>query len=80
MKCLFGIYAKDSGTITLDGKEVSFKSSKEALENGVAMVHQELNQALTRSVTDQSVAGSLPQGGRHHGQRGHHAAADSGNF
>ena len=36
MKCLFGIYAKDSGTITLDGKEVSFKSSKEALENGVA--------------------------------------------
>ena len=50
MKCLFGIYAKDSGTITLDGKEVSFKGSKEALENGVAMVHQELNQALTLSL------------------------------
>ena len=39
MKCLFGIYNKDSGTILLDGKEVNFKSSKEALENGVAMVH-----------------------------------------
>ena len=52
MKCLFGIYNKDSGTILLDGKEVNFKSSKEALENGVAMVHQELNQALTRSVMD----------------------------
>jgi len=49
MKCLFGIYAKNAGTIVLDGKEVDFKSSKEALENGVAMVHQELNQALTRS-------------------------------
>ena len=52
MKCLFGIYAKNAGTIVLDGKEVDFKSSKEALENGVAMVHQELNQALTRSVMD----------------------------
>ena len=25
MKCLFGIYSKDSGTITLEGKEVNFK-------------------------------------------------------
>ena len=31
MKCLFGIYAKNAGTIVLDGKEVDFKSSKEAL-------------------------------------------------
>ena len=31
---------------------MDFRSSKEALENGVAMVHQELNQALTRSVQD----------------------------
>ena len=63
MKCLFGIYAKDSGTITLDGKEISFKSSKEALENGVAMVHQELNQALTRSVTDNLWLGRYPKVG-----------------
>ena len=60
MKCLFGIYSKDSGTIILDGKEVSFKSSKEALENGVAMVHQELNQALTRSVQDNLWLGRYP--------------------
>ena len=38
MKCLFGIYAKNAGTIVLDGKEVDFKSSKEALENGVSRV------------------------------------------
>ena len=43
---------RDSGTITLEGKEVNFKNSKEALENGVAMVHQELNQALKRNVMD----------------------------
>ena len=60
MKCLFGIYSKDGGTIVLDGKEVNFKSSKEALENGVAMVHQELNQALTRSVQDNLWLGRYP--------------------
>lgn len=39
MKCLFGIYAHDAGTITMNGKPVRFSSPKEALENGVAMVH-----------------------------------------
>ncbi len=63
MKCLFGIYSKDSGTITLDGKEINFKSSKEALENGVAMVHQELNQALTRTVKDNLWLGRYPKVG-----------------
>ena len=61
MKCQFGIYAKNAGTIVLDGKEVDFKSSKEALENGVAMVHQELNQALTRSVMDNLWLGRYPK-------------------
>ena len=28
MKCLFGIYRRDGGTVTLDGKEVEFKSSR----------------------------------------------------
>lgn len=60
MKCLFGVYSKDSGTILLEGKEVSFKNSKEALENGVAMVHQELNQALKRNVMDNIWLGRYP--------------------
>ena len=60
MKCLFGIYNKDSGTILLEGKEVNFKSSREALDNGVAMVHQELNQALKRTVMDNIWLGRYP--------------------
>lgn len=52
MKCLFGTYQKDEGTIILDGREVNFSGPKDALENGVAMVHQELNQCLERSVVD----------------------------
>ena len=60
MKCLFGIYNADEGEIFLDGKPVSFKSPKEALDNGVAMVHQELNQALKRSVNDNIWLGRYP--------------------
>ena len=60
MKCLFGIYTKDSGQIFLEGKEVNFKNSKEALNSGVAMVHQELNQALKRSVMDNLWLGRYP--------------------
>ena len=63
MKCLFGIYSRDSGEIELEGKPINFKSSKEALENGVAMVHQELNQALKRSVMDNLWLGRYPKVG-----------------
>lgn len=63
MKCLFGMYAKDSGQVLLDGKEINFKSAKEALENGVAMVHQELNQALKRNVMDNIWLGRYPKFG-----------------
>ncbi len=60
MKCLFGVYSKDSGKIFLEGKEINFKNSREALENGVAMVHQELNQALKRNVMDNVWLGRFP--------------------
>ncbi len=61
MKCLFGTYQKDEGTIVLDGKEVNFSGPKDALENGVAMVHQELNQCLERSVVDNMFLGRYPK-------------------
>jgi len=60
MKCLFGIYHKDEGQIFLNGEEVNFKDSKDALEHGVAMVHQELNQALKRNVMDNMWLGRFP--------------------
>ena len=61
MKCLFGIYAKDEGQFLLCGKPVNFKNPKEALESGVAMVHQELNQCLDRSVADNLYLGRYPK-------------------
>lgn len=60
MKCLFGIYTRDSGDIILDGKSVSFKNPKDAMENRVAMVHQELNQVLKRNVKDNLWLGRFP--------------------
>ncbi|WP_064615589.1 galactose/methyl galactoside ABC transporter ATP-binding protein MglA [Streptobacillus moniliformis] len=60
MKCLFGIYKKDTGTIRLEGKIVDFLNSKNALEHGVSMVHQELNQVLQRNVMDNIWLGRYP--------------------
>ena len=37
MKCLFGIYDRDDGSIVFDGRPVNFSGPKDALENGVAM-------------------------------------------
>lgn len=63
LKCLFGIYEKDAGTIIFQGKEINFHSAKEALDNGVSMVHQELNQVRQRSVMDNMWLGRYPTKG-----------------
>ena len=43
MKVLTGIYKKDSGIITYEGKEVEFTNTREAQDAGIVIVHQELN-------------------------------------
>ena len=63
LKCLFGIYKKDTGSILFQGNEIDYKSSKEALENGVSMVHQELNLVLQRTVMDNMWLGRYPRKG-----------------
>ncbi|RZP81859.1 galactose/methyl galactoside ABC transporter ATP-binding protein MglA [Vibrio vulnificus] len=63
LKCLFGIYEKNEGNILFLGKKVNFTSSKEALESGVSMVHQELNQVKQCSVMDNIWLGRYPKKG-----------------
>ena len=60
MRLTTSAYAKDEGQISLEGKPINFKNPKEALENGVAMVHQELNQCLDRTVADNLFLGRYP--------------------
>ncbi|MCL1994596.1 MAG: ATP-binding cassette domain-containing protein [Defluviitaleaceae bacterium] len=62
MKCLFGIYTIDQGEIFLEGKKTNFTSPKQAMESGVSMVHQELNQVHTRSVMENIWLGRFPSG------------------
>ncbi|PRQ62994.1 galactose/methyl galactoside ABC transporter ATP-binding protein MglA [Vibrio sp. V01_P9A10T6] len=63
LKCLFGIYEKNEGDIIFLGEHVNFQSSKQALEAGVSMVHQELNQVLQCSVMDNIWLGRYPKKG-----------------
>ena len=61
MKCLFGIYNEDSGEIYIEGQKVKFGSAKQALDNGVSMVHQELNQVKQRNIMDNIWLGRYPK-------------------
>ncbi|MCK5762329.1 MAG: ATP-binding cassette domain-containing protein, partial [Candidatus Izimaplasma sp.] len=63
MKCLFGIYKQDEGEFFLNGEQFNFTDPKHALENGVSMVHQELNQVLQRTVVDNVWLGRYPTKG-----------------
>lgn len=49
MKIIAGVYTPDAGTVRLRGQEVQLKNPRDALEQGVAMIHQEL--ALMTSMT-----------------------------
>ena len=61
MKCLFGLYKKDSGIIRINGEEVNYSDPREALQHGVSMVHQELNQVLRRNVMENIWLGRFPK-------------------
>ncbi len=60
MKCLFGVYIEDEGEILIEGEKCKFSNPKQAMENGVSMVHQELNQVLQRDVMDNIWLGRYP--------------------
>ena len=63
MKVLTGIYTKDSGTITYEGKEVEFKNTREAQDAGVVIVHQELNMVGDLTVAQNIFIGREPKKG-----------------
>lgn len=60
MKCLFGIYTPDEGDIFLNGSKIVLQNSKQALNYGISMVHQELNQVKYRTVMDNIWLGRYP--------------------
>ena len=58
MKILMGIYTKDpGGEILFDGKPYTAANPKEAMDTGVAMIHQELNPILDMTVYENIFVG-----------------------
>jgi len=60
MKCMFGIYKMDEGEIRMDGQPVSIHDPMDALNKGIAMVHQELQPIPARTVGENIFLGRYP--------------------
>ena len=52
MKCMFGIYKMDEGEIEYEGEKVTITTPLDALNRGIAMVHQELQPIPARTVAE----------------------------
>lgn len=52
MKIISSVYKKSSGRILLKGKEVDFRNTDEAKQNGIAIIHQEFNLFPNLSVAE----------------------------
>jgi len=63
MKCLFGIYTQDIGEIFLNGTKIVTESSKDALNLGIAMIHQEIHPVKYRNAMENMWLGRLPMHG-----------------
>jgi ribose transport system ATP-binding protein len=60
MKIIAGAHGADEGHMKIDGEEVRFRSSRDALAAGIGMVHQELSVAPELSVAENVFLGVQP--------------------
>ena len=63
MKIIAGVHTADSGTMRVDGKEVHFRSTRDALAASIGMVHQELSVAPELTVAENVFFGNQPVNG-----------------
>ncbi len=60
MKVLGGIYPASSGEVIVNGQAVNFRSPREAIQNGIAIIHQELQLVPEQTVAENIFLGRLP--------------------
>ena len=60
MKIIAGLHTDYSGGLLLDGRDVRFRSARDALAAGIAMVHQELSVAPDLTVAENVFLGTQP--------------------
>lgn len=57
MKILTGVYTKDSGTVIVDGEEVTYKTPQEAEKAGIVFIYQEINALFDLTVEENMFMG-----------------------
>jgi general nucleoside transport system ATP-binding protein len=60
MNILYGLYKPDEGEIYVKGKSVSFTSAKDAIDEGIGMVHQHFMLIPVMTVAENIVLGQEP--------------------
>lgn len=60
MKCMFGIYSMDEGEILINGEKTNIHDPMDALNKGIAMVHQELQPIPARTIGENIFLGRYP--------------------
>jgi ribose transport system ATP-binding protein len=60
MKIIAGVHTDCEGTMKLDGREVRLRSARDALHNGIGMVHQELSTIADLTVAENVFLGTHP--------------------
>jgi general nucleoside transport system ATP-binding protein len=63
MKILYGLYRPDSGSIFIDGEEVTIHDPKDAVSRGIGMVHQHFTLIPPLTVAENIVLGAEPRRG-----------------
>ncbi len=61
MKCIYGIYSPDEGTIAVDGKTVTIHNPRHAMDLGISMIHQELHPVRPQTVAENIYIGRIPE-------------------
>jgi ribose transport system ATP-binding protein len=61
IKIMTGAYSRDGGTITLEGRDVDFRSPEDAQAMGVVAVYQEVNLLTFRTVAENIYLGREPR-------------------
>ncbi len=61
MKVLAGVYRADEGSVTLGGKPFAPRRPRDALDQGIVVIHQELSLVPDQTVAENVFLGNLPR-------------------
>ncbi len=60
VKIISGVYTKDEGEMLFEGREVNYKGVREAIADGISIIHQELNLLPERTIAQNIYIGHEP--------------------